>query len=58
VSPGVGQVTPSFEERGIPFSHTDEVATASYYSAKMRPETGGTVFGEHTSSMTPNSVRI
>lgn len=50
VAPGVGTVTPSFEERGISFSHEEEVATASYYKVKLRPETGGTIVSEHASS--------
>lgn len=50
IAPGVGSVTPSFEERGIPFSHDEEVATASYYSVRLHPETGGMIFAEHTSS--------
>ncbi|KAF8574017.1 glycoside hydrolase family 92 protein [Ramaria rubella] len=58
VAPGVGTVTPAFEDRGIPFSHEDEVSTASYYSVKMRPETGGTIFGEHTSTSRVGHLRF
>ncbi|KIJ44801.1 glycoside hydrolase family 92 protein [Sphaerobolus stellatus SS14] len=58
VAPGVGKVTPSFEERGIPFSHNDEVATASYYSVKMRPETGGVIHGEHASTSRVGHLRF
>ncbi|KAF8574015.1 glycoside hydrolase family 92 protein [Ramaria rubella] len=58
VAPGEGTVTPAFEDRGIPFSHDDEVATASYYSVKLRPETGGMIFGEHTSTSRVGHLRF
>ncbi|KAF8511375.1 glycosyl hydrolase family 92-domain-containing protein [Gautieria morchelliformis] len=58
IAPGAGKVTPAFEDRGIPFSHNDEVATASYYSVKMLPETGGTIFGEHTSTSRVGHLRF
>ncbi|KAF8518825.1 alpha-1,2-mannosidase [Hysterangium stoloniferum] len=58
VAPGVGTVTPAFEQRGIPFSHADEISTASYYKVKMSPETGGSVTGEHTSTSRVGHLRF
>ncbi|GJJ10235.1 hypothetical protein Clacol_004461 [Clathrus columnatus] len=58
VAPGVGTVTPSFEDRGIPFSHEEEVATASYYSVKLRPDSGGMVFAEHASTSRVGHLRF
>ena len=56
--PGVGTVTPAFEDRGMPFSRDEETATASYYSVKMHPREGGSVQGEHASSTCLFIVRL
>ncbi|EJD51932.1 alpha-1,2-mannosidase [Auricularia subglabra TFB-10046 SS5] len=35
VMPGQGTVTPTFYQRGLPFSHDRELATASYYRVEL-----------------------
>ena len=39
LAPGVGDVKPMFQDRGMPFRHDDEVISPSYYSAHLRPDT-------------------
>ena len=50
VAPGAGAVRPKFEDRGMRFSHADEVATASYYSVLLDAIEGGRIFAEQSAS--------
>ena len=50
VVPGTGAVKDIFEERGMTFSHNDEVITASYYSVDLNSEDGGKIFAEQSAS--------
>ena len=52
LAPGVGDVKPMFQDRGMPFRHDDEVISLSYYSAHLRPDTGGDdeIFVEQSAS--------
>lgn len=50
VVPGAGAVKDVFEERGMTFSRDDEVLTASYYSAELEAQEGGTIFAEQSAS--------
>ena len=50
VAPGAGGVQAVFEERGMAFSHDNEVITPSYYSVQLSPKTGGTILAEQTAS--------
>lgn len=49
--PGSGDVTPRFEDRGMRFSHDNEVISASYYSVHMDAPHGGNIFVEQSASM-------
>ena len=53
VSPGAGTVQSIFEKRGMTFTHTNEVATASYYSVLMDAIQGGSILGEQSASAFP-----
>ena len=57
VSPGAGRVRPVFEERGMPFQHANEIATASYYSVLMDAIEGGTIHAEQSASE-PRSLHL
>jgi putative alpha-1,2-mannosidase len=35
VAPGIGKIKPAFEDRGMAFSHNDEVSTPYYYKVTM-----------------------
>jgi putative alpha-1,2-mannosidase len=50
VSPGAGKVLPKFEDRGMTFSHDNEVVSASYYSAKLEAIEGGEIVAEQSAS--------
>ena len=50
VIPGGGRVRSVFEERGMSFSHENEVISASYYSVKMNLEAGGSIHAEQSVS--------
>lgn len=50
VVPGTGLVKDVFEERGMSFSHDDEVLTASYYSVELDAQDGGKIFAEQSAS--------
>ena len=50
VVPGTGTVKDVFEERGMQFSHDDEVLTVSYYSVDLAAQDGGKIFAEQSAS--------
>lgn len=50
ISPGAGQVQPKFDNRGMSFTHENEVITASYYSVNMNAIEGGQISAEQSSS--------
>ena len=50
VSPGAGDVRPKFEDRGMVFSHDDEVASASYYNVEMDAIEGGKIIAQQSAS--------
>lgn len=48
--PGVGDMKPKFEDRGMQFVHADEVITPSYYSVNLSTENGGKMLVEQSAS--------
>ena len=56
VSPGAGIVHPVFDDRGMTFVHTNEVATANYYSVLMDAIEGGFILGEQSASTPPRAL--
>jgi len=50
VVPGAGGIRSTFEERGMPFSHNDEVITPSYYRVELHPIEGGHITAEQSAS--------
>jgi hypothetical protein len=50
VIPGSGHVKPRFEERGLEFTHEEEVVSASYYSVRLRDVSGSEIFVEQSAS--------
>lgn len=50
VVPGMGDVKPVFEDRGMAFSHADEVITPSYYSVQMNASGENRIFAEQSAS--------
>ncbi|KAH7915906.1 glycoside hydrolase family 92 protein [Hygrophoropsis aurantiaca] len=58
VSPGAGQVQPTFETRGMNFSKDNEIATASYYSVEMNAKEGGTILAEQSATSRVGHLRF
>ncbi|KZP18378.1 glycoside hydrolase family 92 protein [Athelia psychrophila] len=58
VVPGAGAVKDVFEERGMTFSRDDEVLTASYYSAELEAQEGGTIFAEQSATSRVGHLRF
>ncbi|OAX38346.1 glycoside hydrolase family 92 protein [Rhizopogon vinicolor AM-OR11-026] len=58
VSPGAGQVQPKFDDRGMSFTHEDEVSTASYYSVEMNAIQGGRVLAEQSATSRVGHLRF
>jgi hypothetical protein len=50
VVPGTGNVKPTFEERGLGFTHDNEILTPSYYRVNLSPIEGGQVIAEQSAS--------
>lgn len=50
VVPGAGEVKSVFEDRGMSFSHDDEVITPSYYRANLEATDGGHILAEQSAS--------
>ncbi|GBE78894.1 glycoside hydrolase family 92 protein [Sparassis crispa] len=58
VVPGAGEVQSVFEQRGMPFSHDDEVITASYYSVQMDALEGGKILAEKSATSRVGHLRF
>ncbi|KAF9224665.1 hypothetical protein BS17DRAFT_780264 [Gyrodon lividus] len=58
VSPGAGRVLPKFEDRGMSFSHNNEVVSASYYSVKLEAIEGGEIFAEQSATSRVGHLRF
>ncbi|EKM58752.1 glycoside hydrolase family 92 protein [Phanerochaete carnosa HHB-10118-sp] len=56
--PGSGDVTPHFEDRGMRFSHDNEVISASYYSVHMDASHGGNIFAEQSATSRVGHLRF
>ncbi|KAH7923196.1 glycoside hydrolase family 92 protein [Leucogyrophana mollusca] len=58
VSPGAGDVHPKFEDRGMKFSHDQEVVSASYYSVHMEAQQGGKILAEQSATSRVGHLRF
>ncbi|KAG1837349.1 glycoside hydrolase family 92 protein [Suillus tomentosus] len=58
ISPGAGQVQPKFDNRGMSFTHENEVITASYYSVNMNAIEGGQISAEQSSTSRVGHLRF
>ncbi|PSS18931.1 hypothetical protein PHLCEN_2v3147 [Hermanssonia centrifuga] len=58
VVPGAGDVKAVFEERGMAFSHTEEVITPSYYSVELDAIEGGTIISEQSATSRVGHLRF
>ncbi|KAH9918567.1 glycoside hydrolase family 92 protein [Epithele typhae] len=58
IAPGAGTVRPIFEDRGMSFSHANEVATAGYYSVLLDSIEGGTIHGEQSATSRVGHLRF
>ncbi|KAF8834840.1 hypothetical protein BDN67DRAFT_975745 [Paxillus ammoniavirescens] len=58
VSPGAGKILPKFEDRGMTFSHDNEVVSASYYSAKLEAIEGGEILAEQSATSRVGHLRF
>lgn len=50
VVPGAGRVQSQFHDRGMVFDKATEVITASYYSANLQSDGGGSIHAEQSAS--------
>ncbi|EJF58543.1 hypothetical protein DICSQDRAFT_149044 [Dichomitus squalens LYAD-421 SS1] len=58
VVPGAGEIQSVFEQRGMSFSHEDEVVTPSYYSAVMNAIEGGQIHAEQSATSRVGHLRF
>ncbi|KAG1764605.1 glycoside hydrolase family 92 protein [Suillus placidus] len=58
ISPGAGQVQPKFDDRGMSFTHENEVVTASYYSVNLNAIEGGQILAEQSSTSRVGHLRF
>ncbi|KAJ3538818.1 hypothetical protein NM688_g6463 [Phlebia brevispora] len=58
VAPGTGDVQSVFEDRGMRFSHDDEVITASYYSVELDAQGAGKIFAEQSATSRVGHLRF
>ncbi|KAI0751924.1 glycoside hydrolase family 92 protein [Daedaleopsis nitida] len=58
VSTGAGKVRPVFEDRGMSFSHANEISTASYYSVIMDAIEGGKIIAEQSATSRVGHLRF
>ncbi|GJE97274.1 glycoside hydrolase family 92 protein [Phanerochaete sordida] len=56
--PGLGDVRPRFEDRGMRFEHADEVVSASYYSVQLNDENDEGVFVEQSATSRVGHLRF
>ncbi|KAI1790667.1 glycoside hydrolase family 92 protein [Ganoderma leucocontextum] len=58
LAPGAGTVRPTFESRGMSFSHANEIATASYYSVILDAIEGGKIHAEQSATSRVGHLRF
>ncbi|KAG2132096.1 glycoside hydrolase family 92 protein [Suillus clintonianus] len=58
ISPGAGQVQPKFNDRGMSFTHENEIITASYYSVNLNAIEGGQILAEQSSTSRVGHLRF
>jgi len=58
VAVGTGEVRTSFEERGLSFSHEDEISSPHYYSTKLNTDEGSSIVAELTGTSRAGSMRF
>ncbi|KAI0666060.1 glycoside hydrolase family 92 protein [Trametes maxima] len=58
IVPGAGKVQSVFEARGMPFSHANEIATASYYSVVVDAIEGGKIHAEQSATSRVGHLRF
>ncbi|EIM85302.1 uncharacterized protein STEHIDRAFT_60062 [Stereum hirsutum FP-91666 SS1] len=58
VVPGAGEVQSVFKDRGMPFSHDDEVITPSYYRASLEATDGGHILAEQSATSRVGHLRF
>ncbi|KAG1733237.1 glycoside hydrolase family 92 protein [Suillus paluster] len=58
ISPGAGQVQPKFGDRGMSFTHENEVITASYYSVDLNAVEGGQILAEQSATSRVGHLRF
>ncbi|TFK53274.1 glycoside hydrolase family 92 protein [Heliocybe sulcata] len=58
IIPGAGDVKPVFADRGMSFSHDNEVVTPSYCSVSMDPPGGGRIRAEHSATSRVGHLRF
>ncbi|EJF59982.1 glycoside hydrolase family 92 protein [Dichomitus squalens] len=58
VAPGAGTVQPEFEKRGMGFSHTNEIASANYYSVILNAIEGGQIHAEQSATSRVGHLRF
>ncbi|KZS94221.1 glycoside hydrolase family 92 protein [Sistotremastrum niveocremeum HHB9708] len=59
VCPGLGtKVNAAFEERGLRFNRSNEVSTASYYSALLEVDVGSNIFAEQSATSRVGHLRF
>ncbi|KIJ59754.1 glycoside hydrolase family 92 protein [Hydnomerulius pinastri MD-312] len=58
VVPGAGKVLPKFEDRGMQFSHDNEVVSPSYYSVELNAIEGGKILAEQSATSRVGHLRF
>lgn len=58
IAPGAGVIRTNFEDRGMTFSHDDEVTSASYYSVEMDAIEGGRILAEQSATSRVGHLRF
>ncbi|CDO69453.1 Glycoside Hydrolase Family 92 protein [Trametes cinnabarina] len=58
VVPGAGEVRSVFEQRGMSFSHAEEITTPSYYSVIMNASEGGQIYAEQSATSRVGHLRF
>lgn len=58
VAPGIGDIKPAFADRGMPFSHDDELSTPHYYKVTMDAGNDRKIVAETTATSRVGSLRF
>ncbi|KAI0365464.1 glycoside hydrolase family 92 protein [Pilatotrama ljubarskyi] len=58
VVPGAGEVQSMFEKRGMSFDHSNEIATANYYSVLLDAIEGGKIHAEQSATSRTGHLRF